>query len=105
MNNQTYTVSTPNGKKKTYRRLTKASARRAFLNGETIVLCPSNLAPHKTFLTSNIALADEKPREEIGVVTPSQIFDFAVFQFQFYNCRTEENGRRVNFFIKGVSTT
>ena len=96
MNNLTFTDN--NGVK--YRRITKASARNAFIDGKTIVLCPSNLRPFSLWqCETKINLNDDIIKLNQDNKTPSQLFDYIVINFLYYNCVNSETGRNASYYI------
>ena len=98
MNNYTFTDDKT---KKHYKRITKANARRAFIAGKDIIVCPSNLRPFGFWnpqIEWNInreSFQNELPFYE----SPEKLFNYTVNQFEFYNCINTETGKYTNFYI------
>ena len=74
---------------KSFKRITKATARRMYNAGKNIALNPSNLHP-ETFW--NMAYITNIESEEN---TP---FETLINHFSFYNCIDSETGKKVFFY-------
>ena len=98
MNN--YTFKDKNGVN--YRRITKSTARKAFYNGLTVVICPSNLRPFTPWhCETDLNINNDAIKTEIenGFIKRENVFNYLINQFEFYNCSNTETGRRCNYYI------
>lgn len=73
----------------TYKRITKAAARKLYEAGKNIVLCPCNLRPF-SFWHPEIETNKEQSVEAS--------FYKLVNEFEFYNCTNSETGKYTNFY-------
>lgn len=94
MNKYTFTY---NGR--TFERITKKEARRAYINGLSVVIIPCNLCPftawhHET--TINRKNRAQLVADEIGV---NNDFTNYINWFEYYNCINSETGRYTAFYI------
>ena len=76
---------------KTFTRVSKTIAKKAFVDGLTIAMCPSNMRPgtpwHPEYITSrNTDLETD--------------FDKLVNAFEWYNCTDTKTGKHASFFIE-----
>ena len=89
---------TSNGR--TFTRVSKATAKKAFVSGFTIAFCPSNLRPgtiwHPEYITNRSMRADYMV-DDIGVEND---FNNLLNSFEYYNCTDPETGRYTAFFIE-----
>lgn len=89
---------TDNGR--TFERVSKATAKRAFIDGFTIAFCPSNLRPgtmwHTEFITDREARG-ALYADETGV---SNDFNNLLNSFEYYNCTNAETGKYTAFFLE-----
>jgi len=82
-----------------FERIDKTTARKAYINGLSVVACPVNLRPGKPYHPETVL--NRKNREqftadEIGVKND---FDNLINSFEFYNCTSSETGRYTAFYI------
>ncbi len=82
-------------KGRTFTRVSKTAAKKAFINGFTIALCPSNLRPGAPWHPETIT-----NREIIGAENPATGFDVLLSSFEYFNCTNTETGRYAEFFIE-----
>ena len=91
---------TDNGR--TFTRVSKAAARKAFVSGSTIAFCPSNLRPgapwHPEYITSR-EMRSDYILDDIGAEND---FHNLLNSFEYYNCRDTETGKYTAFFIENV---
>ena len=89
---------TSNGR--TFERVSKATAKRAFIDGFTIAFCPSNLRPgtpwHPEIITDR-ELRGEYIADETGAEND---FYNLLNSFEYYNCTNTETGKYTSFFIE-----
>ena len=76
---------------RTFTRVNKTIAKKAFTKGFTIALCPSNLMPGTPWHHEYITNRDTYPETD---------FDKLVNEFEWYNCTNTETGKRAAFFIE-----
>ena len=74
----------------TYYRISKATARELFENGNVVGICPVNLNP-SSFWGGMCEFQKGHKCENWG-------FDDFVNSFVYYNCQTTENGKYPKFF-------
>ena len=79
----------------TFTRVSKTAAKKAFINGFTIALCPCKLRPGTPWYPECIV-----NRETLGEdpADAENEFNRLLNRFEFYNC-TNETGRYTAFFI------
>lgn len=83
-----------------YRRITKRTARKAYMAGYTVVLCPCNLRPFNPWgIGASINRKDRAiyVADEIGVEND---FNNLVASNEWYNCINSETGRYAAFYIQ-----
>lgn len=78
-----------------FTRVSKAAAKKAFVNGFTIALCPSNLRPGAMVYPETIT-----NREASGIEDPVTGFDGLLSSFEYFNCTNTETGKYTAFFIE-----
>jgi hypothetical protein len=85
---------------RTFTRVSKATARKAFVDGFLIAFCPSNLRPgamwHPEYITSREARSDYIA-DDIGAAND---FENLLNSFMYYNCTTNKTGKYTMFFIE-----
>lgn len=83
-----------------FTRVSKAAAKRAFIDGFTIAFCPSNLRPmtmwHPEYIF-NRETRGEYIADETGAEND---FNNLLNSFEYYNCTNTETGRYTAFFIE-----
>lgn len=77
----------------TYTRVTKATARKLFDNGECIGICPVNIDPSSIW--------GGMAEFQKGHKCENWSFDDFVNNFIYYCCQLNETGKRPKFFRKG----
>ena len=76
----------------TFKRVNKATARRAYNNGLRVVMCPCNLRPGAPW------------RPEVPVDNKNgATFETTLNAFEYYNIRGHETGRYTAFYIPVVT--
>lgn len=94
MNNYTITINN-----KEYKRITKTTAKKAYIDNKSIVLCPCNLRPgwpYNPQIEVNYTRRDETEQD-----TPANIyFDKVLMYFENYNCINTETGKYTAFYIE-----
>lgn len=73
----------------TFDRVNKATARRAYNNGLTVILCPCNLRPGGPW----------HPEISINKAPSEKPFDQKITEFEYYNCPTTQTGKYPAFYI------
>lgn len=73
-----------------FERVSKAKARQLFDTGKPVVFCPINLYPFGGFRPS--CMIDNSKGEWKN-------FDYAVSNFQWYNCTCNETGKYTAFYV------
>lgn len=87
----------------TFKRIDKKQARRAYINGLTVLLSPCNLHPFGVWNTAtpaNRRTREQYTADEIGVKND---FNNLVNSFEFYNCRDTQTGKYTAFYIPVVN--
>lgn len=84
----------------TFERVSKATARRVYKNGLTVVICPVNINP-LAFFGSFFYEINRKHREHLIIDESGIDNDFTNYinSFEYYNCTTNETGRYTAFYI------
>lgn len=87
--------------KQDYKRITKPIARRAFCDGKTVIVCPSNLRPFSMWhCETDFNINSETMQNELHFrETPENLFNYTVNQFEYYNCINTETGKHASFYI------
>jgi hypothetical protein len=80
--------------------VSKATARKAFVDGFSIAFCPSNLRPgatlHPEYITSR-EMRSDYIADDIGAAND---FENLLNSFMYYNCTTNKTGKYTMFFIE-----
>jgi len=82
-----------------FERIDKTTARKAYINGLSVVACPVNKRPGKPYhpeTVQNRKNREQFTADEIGVKND---FDNLINSFEFYNCTSSETGRYTAFYI------
>lgn len=89
---------TSNGR--VFTRVSKATAKKAYVAGFTIALCPSNLRPgtmwHSEYITDRETRGDYI-FDDIGA---GNDFNNMLSSFEYYNCTNTETGKYAAFFLE-----
>ena len=83
----------------TFKRINKKTARTAYKNGLTVIICPCNLRPFTPWHCERRINRKDRAQfvlDEIGVVKD---FNNVVGSFEYYNCITSETGRYCAFYV------
>lgn len=78
------------GRRIKYTRITKAAAKKVYLSGDNIALCPVNLRPGSPYNFEIVI--------NISNNTDGRSFDDILNAFTFYNCNLSETGRYTAFY-------
>lgn len=84
----------------TFKRISKVAARKAYLEGKPVVLCPCKLYPFGGFRPSCMIqrdAEDDAQRDALGLTGHS--FNERVQNFEWYNCNMNETGYYTSFFV------
>lgn len=81
-----------------YRRISKKAAEKAYISGETVVLCAVNLLPQRFGTPINRKGREQLTADETGVKND---FNNYVNSFEFYNCVNTETGKYTAFYVGG----
>lgn len=83
----------------TFERIDKKTARAAYMNGLTIVICPCNLRPFTPW--HNEQALNRKSREHFAVdeIGVKNDFNGWLNSFEYYNCTNAETGKYAAFYI------
>lgn len=83
----------------TFKRINKKTARTAYKNGLTVIICPCNLRPFTHWhpeMTINKKDRAHLVADEIGV---NNDFTNHINSFEYYNCINSETGKYSAFYI------
>ena len=89
---------TSNGR--TFERVSKAIARKAFIKGFTIAFCPSNLRPGPPWYPEYITNREMRNDYILDDVGAENDFYNLLNSFEYYNCTNAETGKYAAFFIE-----
>lgn len=82
-----------------YERISKATARKIYLNGETIAICARNLDPsNKNWFVAQHCNRRDRERFVIDEIGMKNDFNNMVNSFEYYNCINNETGRYCAFY-------
>lgn len=84
----------------TYERVTKATARKAYMAGINVYVQACNLRPFSVWTypaTFNRKQAEQFAIDETGV---KNYFDNGVNSFEYYNCINSETGKYAAFYME-----
>ena len=83
----------------TFERIDRATARRAYISGLSVVACPVNLRPGRPHHPETVLNRKNRERltaDEIGIKND---FNNLINSFEFYNCTNTETGKYTAFYI------
>lgn len=82
-----------------FERIDKKTAKKAYLNGLTVIICPVNLRPGEPYHPERPI--NRKSREEFIIDEIGAINDFnnIIASFEYYNCSNTETGKYAAFYI------
>lgn len=86
-------------KGKSYKQISKASARKLFIAGGKVVICPANMRPFSMWHLEYImkrAYVSDFILDDIGA---SNIFNEIVNNFKYYNCNNE-TGNYIRYYAE-----
>ena len=89
---------TSNGR--VFTRVSKATAKRAFMDGFSIAFYPSNLRPVAPFYPGYITNREMREDYVIDEIGMANDFENLLNSFMYYNCTTNETGKYAMFFIE-----
>ena len=83
----------------TFKRIDKKTARRAYINGLTVIACPCNLRPFTPW--HNEMRLNKKNREQFtaDAIGVKNDFNNLIASMEYYNCINTETGRYMAFYI------
>lgn len=98
MNNYSF-----NHEGKTYNRVSKAAARKAYLKGLDIIIAACNIRPFNAMYIGYAEL-NRKNREQFVTDDTGATNDFTsqVNSFEYYNCNNSETGKYAAFYVQEV---
>lgn len=83
-----------------FTRVSMAAARRAFIDGFTIVFCPSNLRPGAPWYPEYITSRENRADYIADDIGAENDFYGLLNSFEYYNCTNAETGKYTAFFIE-----
>ena len=81
-----------------YTRISKATARKLFLDGKTIAIVPCKCDPDNKFFPAFTANRRDKEEFVIDEIGMKNYFDNMVNSFEYYNCQYNETGKYAAFY-------
>jgi len=83
----------------TFKRIDKKTARRAYINGLSVILCPVNLRPFTPWHIETVI--NRRSREDFTTDETGVKNDFSnlINSYEYYNCNTSETGRYAAYYI------
>ena len=83
-----------------FERVSKATAKQAFIDGFIIALCPSNLRPGAPWHPEMITDRELRGDYIIDDTGAENDFNNLLNSFEYYNCTNAETGKYTAFFIE-----
>ena len=87
----------------TYRQITKKTAKKLYLQGFPVVLCPCNLRPFTPWHAEHVLKKSDRAQFVADEIGAANDFDNVVNSLEWYNCRNNETGKYMAFYIGDVS--
>lgn len=83
-------------------RLHHTQARKMFLAGETVVICPSNLCPGKLWNPESYINLKEirEASYTYEEMKPEEVWNNIRAWFRWYNCTSNETGKYISYWIE-----
>ena len=94
MNNYTF-----NHKGYTFERINKRQARKAYMNGLTVVICPCNLVPFSPWHSEYAVNRKSRESFVIDEIGMQNDFNNLIASYEYYNCPNKETGKYAAFYI------
>ena len=91
---------TDNGR--TFERATKPTARRAYLAGLDVAICPANLRPGAPWHPEYIINRRDRAHLVADEIGAENDFENLVASLEYYNCRNSETGPYAAFYVCGT---
>lgn len=88
-----------NNKGFTFERIDKKTARKAYINGLTVIVSPVNLHPFTPWGVSTNWNRKNRAQFVIDETGVKNDFNNLVNSFEYYNCNNSESGRYAAFYI------
>jgi len=88
---------------KTYNRVSKAAAKKAYLKGLDIVIAACNIRPFN-YAGVGYTQLSRKNREQFIIDETGAANDFTSYinSFEYYNCNNSETGKYAAFYVQEV---
>jgi hypothetical protein len=86
-----------------YRQVTKKTAKKLYLQGFPVVLCPCNLRPFTPWHCEHTIKKADRAQFVADEIGAANDFDNVVNSFEYYNCQYNETGKYTAFYIGDVS--
>ena len=87
----------------TYRQITKRTAKKLYLQGFPVVLCPCNLRPFTMWHCEHVIKKADRAQFVTDEIGAANDFDNLVNSFEWYNCQNSETGKYTAFYVGEVS--
>ena len=97
MNNYTFTH---NGH--TFQRISKTEARRAYVNGLSLVIAPCNMQPFNPWGIATVINRKDRAHLVSDEIVVHKDFDNYIGSFEYYNCTCSETGKYTAYYIPVV---
>lgn len=88
----------------TFERIDKTTAKKAYLNGLTIIICPVNLRPGEPYHPEQPINRRNREQFVIDEIGAANDFNNLIASFEYYNCRNNETGKYTAFYIPIIYT-
>lgn len=82
----------------TFKRINKQTARRAYMNGLTVMLCPCNLRSFTPYHPEYIINRKDREHMTVDKIGMENMFNTLVNSFEYYNC-SNAAGKYTAFYI------
>ena len=83
----------------TFKRIPKNEARRAYINGLSVVICPVNLRPFTPWHCEHVLNRRSREHFTLDEIGVKNDFNNLIDSFEYYNCRDTETGKYTAFYI------
>lgn len=87
-----------------FERINRATAKRAYLNGLTVIICPANLRPGEPYRPEQPINRRNREQFIIDEIGAANDFNNLIASFEYYNCRNRETGKYTAFYIPVIYT-
>lgn len=82
-----------------FERISKKTARAAYINGLSVVACPVNLRPGKPYHPETVLNRKNREQFTVDEIGVKNDFENIINSFEYYNCTNSETGKYTAFYI------